>query len=255
MKIRYALLDPTGNQTVLAESPVPIEDQPYTAKRIMAAEPDAEQVGFLSVRADGVSMRMAGGEFCGNAAMSAAALYAMDHKIAQGVVSVAVSGTPDPVDVHVCALPDGSMRGTVNMPRPVSVKEELFPDGVRYPVVRFPGIFHVILESPLSRIAAEALAPDWCRFLRSESVGLIQFDRDTETITPLVYVPSADTLFWENSCASGTAALGAFLAEREGSVSLSVRQPGGSLHVEADADGGIRLTGTVRFLYRRTIDI
>lgn len=253
MKIRYALLDPTGNQTVLAESAVPAEDQPSIAKRIMAAEPDAEQVGFISARADGVSMRMAGGEFCGNAAMSAAALYAMDHKIAQGVISVAVSGTPDPVNVRVCALPDGSMRGTVNMPRPISVKEELLPDGARYPVVRFPGISHVILESPLDPTAAEALAPAWCRFLGSESVGIIQFDREKETITPLVYVPSADTLFWENSCASGTAALGAFLAKREGPVSLSVRQPGGSLHVDTDADGGIRLTGTVRFRYRRTI--
>ena len=73
--LSYALLDPTGNMTLLAETPVPEAAQPLTAKRLMALEPATEQVGFVSKTEDGIGLRMAGGEFCGNASMSAAVLY------------------------------------------------------------------------------------------------------------------------------------------------------------------------------------
>ncbi len=252
-EIRYALLDPTGNQTVLVESEVPPAAQPSAAAQIMRQEPDAEQVGFYAARRNGAALRMAGGEFCGNAAMSAAVLFALEKDIADGTVSVAVSGQPEPTAVRVSALPDGSMRGAVAMPRPVSVGEERFPDGIRRPVVRFPGISHVILTSPLPRAEAEALAPLWCGHLRSASLGIMTYDRAAGTLLPLVYVPAAGTLFWERSCASGTTAVGAFLASKEGAVSLSLRQPGGTLRVETAADGRLVLTGTVRLRYRREI--
>ena len=260
-EIRYALLDPTGNLTVLVESEIPPEKQPSVAARIMEYEPSAEQVGFLSPRFEGVAMRMAGGEFCGNAAMSAAALFALDHGIADGTVSVAVSGEPAPVTVCVSALPDGSMRGEEEMPRPVSVGEERFPDGATRPVVRFHGISHVILETPLERDEAEKLAPVWCRFLGAASLGIMTVNltvdrlRGAGTLLPLVYVPAAGTLFWENSCASGTTAVGAYFAAKEGVASLSLRQPGGVLRVDAAEDGGLRLTGTVRLLHRRTVEV
>ena len=144
------------------------------------------------------------------------------------------------------------MRGTVSMPLPVGIGTETFPDGEVFPVVRFDGICHVIVESALSREAAESLAPEWCRFLNAEAVGIMLLDREAETLSPLVYVPAANTLCWENSCASGTTAVGAFLAAqaraqaRDGGVSLSLRQPGGTLHIESDADGRLLLTGTVK---------
>ncbi len=252
-EIRYVLLDPTGNVTVLVETEIPPEKQPSVAAQIMAREPDAEQVGFYSCRGDGAMLRMAGGEFCGNAAMSAAVLCALDRGIGGGTISVAVSGQPELTPVRVCALSDGSMRGTVGMPSPLSVGEERFPDGESRPVVRFPGISHVILESPLARAEAEKLAPVWCGYLSSASLGIMTYDRAAGTLLPLVYVPAAGTLFWEHSCASGTTAIGAYLAAMRGSVSLSLRQPGGTLHVET-AEGRLRLTGTVRLRYRREME-
>ena len=271
-EIRYALLDPTGNRTILAETPVAPGEQPYAAKQIMAREPDAEQAGFVSPSPDGhgIGLRMAGGEFCGNAAMSAAVLYALDRGIAEGTVRVSVSGTPGPVEVVVSSLAEGTMRGTVAMPRPLSVGEELLPGGGRYPVVRFAGITHVIVETPHSpdsphapqlpfpRETAEELAKQWCAALGSASLGILALDltgRDNGTLVPLVYVPAADTLCWENSCASGTTAVGAYLAARKGPVSLSLRQPGGTLRVEASSDGGLYLTGTVRLCRRSTIRV
>ena len=250
--IQYAFLDPTGNRTILVETPIPVSDQPSVAAALMKLEPDAEQVGFLTLEGDRISLRMAGGEFCGNAAMSAAALYAIDRDLSGGELQVSVSGAADPVEVSLTALTDGTIRGTVHMPKPVSVSTEAFPDGRAFPVVRFDGICHVIVESPMPRQQAETAVVEWCRFLRADAVGIMLLDREAGVLSPLVYVPAAGTLCWEHSCASGTTAVGACLAAKEGPVSLTFSQPGGMLRVEADADGELFLTGRVRLLYRRT---
>ena len=74
MKVDYTVLDPTGNITILVTSPVEISLQPPVASKLMELVPEAEQVGFLS-EAEGcdIALRMAGGEFCGNASMSESA--------------------------------------------------------------------------------------------------------------------------------------------------------------------------------------
>ena len=62
MELDYVLMDPTGNLTALVTSPVPEARQSADALALMAAEPTAEQVGFLSpggADAD-VALRMAG---------------------------------------------------------------------------------------------------------------------------------------------------------------------------------------------------
>ena len=81
-------------------------------------------------------------------------------------------------------------------------------------------------------------------------------DLRAERLTPLVYVPWADTLCWETSCASGTTAAGAYLAsEANARLTVTLRQPGGSLTVEAGGDDPPRLTGTVRIGARREMEI
>ena len=256
MNIRYALLDPTGNMTILAETPVPDADQPAAAARLMELEPAAEQVGFLSVNEKRLRLRMAGGEFCGNATMSAAALFAIDRGISEGTLCVSVSGAADPVEVRLSACPEeNTIRGTVRMPRPVSVGEVFFPDGSVRPVVRFDGICHVIAESDFSREDAEAVISDWCRFLHTDAAGIMLFDRERGTLDPLVCVPAAGTICWEHSCASGTTAVGAFLAAKTGPVFLSMKQPGGTLTVEADRAGELYLTGKVRLIRRQSAEI
>ena len=250
-KLSYVLLDPTGNVTLLAETPVPEAAQPLTAKQLMELEPAAEQVGFVSDTDDGIGLRMAGGEFCGNASMSAAVLYLLRKGRDGGEVTVHVSGTPKPVTVTVERLPDGCWRGCVEMPRPLSVRKECFPDGSERPVIRFPGITHVVLESEMDRTEAERLAPVWCRELGSEALGLMFLDASGARLTPLVYVPGSGTVFWENSCASGTSAAGMVLAARAGEkVALSLTEPGGVLRVESDPAGGTWLYGRARLVGR-----
>ena len=76
--LSVSIFDPTGNITALVESPVEPEAQSAAAAEIMRRRPEVEQVGFVRLPPDeseAVALRMAGGEVCGNAAMSAAALF------------------------------------------------------------------------------------------------------------------------------------------------------------------------------------
>ena len=153
-EIPYVLMDPTGNRTILAEGDVPEARQPAAASRLMELEPSAEQVGFLS-RSGGLALRMAGGEFCGNAAMCAAVLHGIRSGLDQGRVSVAVSGAEEPVTVEFSALPGGLWRGQVDMPRPRAVRTVRFSEAGALPVVEFRGISHVILEREMEKAQAE----------------------------------------------------------------------------------------------------
>ncbi len=262
MRLEYYLLDPTGNITVLAATPVPPAVQPEIASQLMKMEPSAEQVGFL-YGADGCDMalRMAGGEFCGNASMSAAVIAAADAGKKQGDMRLLVSGAEGSVTARVEMQTDGTWSGTVEMPKPAETEMISFPDPdmkssdtdmesshtLTLPAVRFEGICHVIVEEKMPRDLAEKAAPVWCRHLNADALGLMFLDREACSLTPLVYVPAAGTLCWENSCASGTTAAGAFLAGHTGlPFSISLRQPGGSLTVTVTEERTYLLSGSVR---------
>lgn len=249
--VTYALMDPSGNRTILVTSPVAPEDRAAVAARLMTLEPTAEQTGFLSLE-DGVCLQMAGGEFCGNATMSAAVYAAMRRGESGGKFLVHTSGAAGPVPAEVLRRGD-VWQGTVEMPKPVSVAEVTFPDGQRLPVAAFPGISHVILDGPVDRKEAEAAVRTWCSFLNADALGLLFLDRTAGTLTPLVFVPAAGTLFWESACGSGAAAVGAWLAKQRGkTVTHALRQPGGVLTVTADPGGKILLQGTVKCLGEKT---
>ena len=284
MEIKYVLMDPTGNRTILVETPVPPEDRPDIAAALMKLEPSAEQVGFLSEYGQDtdagtdLALRMAGGEFCGNASMSAAVWYGIRSGSARGTFSVSVSGAADPVQVTISSRPDGLWQGIVDMPGPESVETVRFPDGRQLPVVSFSGISHVILEQSMNPETAERLVKEWCCFLHADALGLLFLQPDEENtaspapetfsaaggpdrltrghLTPLVYVPAADTLFWESACGSGTTAVGAWLARiKGGPVRLSLQQPGGELEISAAPGSPLLLKGTVRCVHERTADI
>ncbi len=265
-ELTYVLMDPTGNMTILVETPVPVEEQPAVAARLMEAEPSAEQVGFVYADDDcGVGLRMAGGEFCGNAAMSAAVLSAIVADVPEGTTLVETSLAADQVPVEYYKQPDGSWSATVDMPKPTAIKEVKLPVGgpgsetVRLPYVQFDGIAHLIYEHPapeddVSRADAEQLVKDWLEALDTEALGLLFFDREDSRMTPLVYVPAVGTICWETACASGAAAVGAFLAaESNAPVERALKQPGGFLQVFADPDGSVQLGGTVVYCYRKTL--
>lgn len=265
-EIEYTIFDPTGNITALVETAVDPSDQPSVAAGIMGLHPEVEQVGFVTFAAAGasapaadvpVSLRMAGGEFCGNATMCAAALYMMASGMTgEASVRVKVSGTKDPLDVSLVRRDAVSFDGAVTMPPAIGIEELKLSDGMtpgsnalRLPVVRMEGIAHVIIEPDSGFFGlrddsalAETLLRDWCAVLGAECLGMM-FVGDSEdcirALTPLVYVPGADTMFWENSCASGSAAAGIYLASKTGRpVDVTFNEPAGRLRVTSDPAAG-----------------
>lgn len=260
MQLDYVLSDPTGNITVLVETPVPVELQPDCGAALLAAEPTAEQVGFLSPGGDcDIAMRMAGGEFCGNATMSTAALLC-EKTGRTGRILVRASGAPSPVAVEIGRSPDGrGYTGAVEMPRPAAAETvALEAEGrqFRLPLLRFDGISHLILREPVERDFAERAIRRWCAELGADGLGLMQLDEAARRLTPLVYIPGGDTLYWEHSCASGTAATGAFLAETAGEpVEISFAEPGGTLGVSAFPGGAVTLRGAVEILHRGHLEV
>ena len=106
----------------------------------------------------------------------------------------------------------------------------------------------------MPRPLAERQARVWCGQLEADALGLMFLDQRRGRLTPLVYVPASDTLFWETSCASGTTAVGAYLAEAGDFTAAALQQPGGVLTVSREA-GRLWLTGTVRRETQKEINI
>ena len=287
------ILDPTGNITALVEGDVPVSRQPETAARIMRLRPETEQVGFVRMRGadhaeesaqdtEGqnetlnsgiqVRLRMAGGEFCGNASMSAAALYlyrmGADHSAKSTAteepsaadawtnVFLEVSGAEEPVEVRLREIPAAGPAWSARVKMPKASGIEPFEDMT---LVRMQGISHMIIEEGSrffhlknDKSAAEAAVREWCGRLSADGLGLMFLEREEAAqrwkMTPLVFVPGSGTVFWENSCASGTAATGMCFSARSGKrEELALQEPGGELQVFSDpATGETWLSGTVR---------
>jgi len=280
--VRFSIMDPTGNITALVESDVPVPEQLSIAKSIMCLHPEVEQVGFVRFweacdesGAQG-SLRMAGGEFCGNATMCAAALlmvrnhpYGTDGAAnSQTLVRLWVSGAERPVEVRLHQIAGDSYEADVRMPAALSIEDELLPFGEaqeRLPLVRMGGISHLVIDETSSLFwlrdapsDAERAVRLWCDALGADGLGLmfVEGEGQERLVRPLVYVPAGDTVFWESSCASGSSAVGMYLsAKMEAAVSLELEEPGGTLRVASDPiTGETWLSGSVRLTQEGLIE-
>lgn len=255
MEIKYFLADPTGNITGLVESPVSVEHQPEIAEMIMNKEPSCEQVGFIMDPVEGsdITLRMAGGEFCGNATMTIAAYFCSKNDLqdnAERDVNVKVIGTTGIFPVRV-KRENEIFYGTIMMPKPISISEKILPfenHNYRYPVVEFTGISHVVIEDNVPVYLPEGAIKLWADRLKVKGIGLMLLNKEKTEIRPLVYVKEPESLVWESSCASGTTAVTAYLSSRPGGPkTFSFKEPGGTLKTSVDENGNIFLTGKVIF--------
>ena len=270
MEISYCKFNPTGNITLIAETPVLRESQAAVAAKLMALDKGAEQVGFIEKPSDGrceMRLQMMGGEFCGNATISAAALAMKKRNPAVGDkedVFLEVSGADETLCVSVECVGENSFSGTVSMPLPESNFDcELLYGGKSFtlPVIRMPGICHAIVTGGISPALAEKAIGEWCRQLNAEALGIMFYNEEQKLLNPLVYVASTQSTVWESSCASGSCAVAAFESFKSGeSTSLSLKQPGGTLTVKSFCKSGalfdITLTGTAELCgeYSAVID-
>lgn len=256
MNIDYYLINPTENITLLVETPVSRELQPFVASELLLREKRGEQVGFIGRSNEhDISVRMAGGEFCGNAAISAAALYLYSGG-RKDTVNVCLSGVTVPVK---CFGSDNSkFQFGACLKNDAQISEVSFEYSGKFyslPIVSFYGISHIIADKSSVDFSPEDVIKDLCRKINADALGIMMFDFDSNALTPLVFVPEGDTLYWENSCASGTAAVGAYLFGKTGkNISLDVTEPGGAMNVFADKNR-IVLSGNAVVEYKKQANI
>ena len=257
MKLDIVKADPSGNTTILVLTPVEKVRRAEVSNALMALfDGWAEQVGFVS----GMELNrldMMGGEFCGNATLSLAAYRALEGFGTESVISV--SGADMPVQCAVKETGKDVWRGRVQMPLPESVCRAEYPEGSFW-TVSFKGMTHVIVPENEAPAEPEAVLRRWASESGAEAVGMLFISESGVTMRPLVYVRDTDSAVWEHGCASGTAAVGAYLAVLAGkSVSADISQPGGAIGVDAGMENGelrsLTVGGAVRLEERARVRV
>lgn len=235
-KILVQMADPAGNKTAFVLNGARREDYAGIADFIMEhTDTGAEQVGFVN----GVdSFDMSGMEFCGNASRAFALLSAMGYIDGKGtdsdeaVLDVTVSGLASPVR---CEVNRKTCYTRISMPLPKRVKTLKHcgfkpAEGCR--VVVFDGIIHLIIEGveytsenfdQIKQAMAEQFDPP--------ALGVMYLDRESLTMTPVVYVKDVGSVFVEGSCGSGVTAAAAYLSDEkeDGEYRYEIKQPGGTI--------------------------
>jgi len=217
-----------------------------------------EQVGFIeSPRTtkgrslNTLRLQMMGGEFCGNATRSLAAL--MVHLKIDSVlkddgvynIMLEVSGSDELVYCQVRATDKENVYfSRVQMPLATrSSKTNILFNGGLVDMTRvdFPGITHFIVEDNDVNNKEEFFETIKKKMDKGQydAFGIMFYNSETGFLKPLVYVRATDSKYWERSCASGTSALGVALAlERSKNIEESVEQPGGKLNVSVSLEDG-----------------
>ena len=267
-EIPFYKLSPGGNTTILVPAEaVPAARRAETARRLMdPLHLGAEQVGFIDLAGKTPSLEMMGGELCGNACRSLAALLVM---LAEGQFkdwpitgNLRSSGTDAPVDWRVRPTPGDAyaLDAAVRLDLAGAAVTELEPGLKR---VDMPGIVHVLLDETLHPAPQDATAEAaaWRQKLGLQglpAVGCIRhapLDAPQQHITPLVWVRDTDSSCPETACGSGALALGLALHLQNGQRRVNIRQPSGAhiaVELEKDSAGALRgwIGGPVRLIAR-----
>jgi diaminopimelate epimerase len=259
---RMAVCSPSGNTTAVIFGQVRSADRRVLNEAIMrswAANPDQaeiEQCCFL-IRPAGngaiARVEMFGGEFCGNAARSAAWLVT-GGRDCSGLIDVSGAG-------RLLGFRVARGQVTAEMPLPDEDPPSMVEEGI---LVRLNGIAHVVVTDPgrreamTSRQLLESLiATDKYGLAGQPAAGVSYYDSGTSRAAFSVWVNRVGTFFDETACGSGSCAIGvAAAAAARGAIRLPVRQPSGEIiETFAGYDPARRrpvspaITGGVKVLY------
>jgi diaminopimelate epimerase len=260
--MELAVADPARNITVFVRDPPEAREERLRIARAILAdgELEAEQVGFVYPPVSGGlwSLEMMGGEFCGNAARSFG-LYAALEEGRRGRVSLSVriSGMEGPVTVNVDTLsgwaeaemPRPEFFDSLDWSAPVSAAQER-----ALPVVVFAGITHIIApDIPASGETFRAIQERYERKISAAALpaALGVLFRGSRFMRPAVYVRDTDSLVFESSCGSGSAAIAAWESRAlpDGEACYAIAQPGGVIETrvlrKAGENAAIYIGGAV----------
>lgn len=267
MIIHYILANPSGNTTVLVFDAVAPQDRRAITARLLQRT-GAEQVGYLTIHPDRViEVTMMGGEFCGNASRSAAAYVLMQDGAQEDDFKISCSGCDTILSAHAQKRADSVYDAFIEMPRPMAIDAVIVDvegQPARFYRVILPGIVHFIHFVDTINVACKEIfwqaIEDYAKEEQYEAFGLVLFDPKHLAMLPAVYVTGTDTLYWEQSCGSGSAAVAALLAVLgKRNVSCTIAQPGGAITIAAtygeSTVQSICIGGPVSFDKEETIEL
>lgn len=254
MLLNYHIANPAGNVTLLVTSPVEKKDYSVVSQKLMSRVAHAEQVGFFAdpIYGGDIRLEMMGGEFCGNA-LRCAAYYYVQKNIPRlwSVVAAEISGCNRVLEVSADVLHE---KAQAEMVLPYRMEQAEQWGGPGAMVFVFDGIAHlVVLRMPehLPDKALKAYLQSIAIRYHVAAVGLMQVDIRNYHLVPAVYVVDTDSLVYESSCASGSAAAAIYLAlgYDDGIFSYDLDEPGGSLNAVISKRGGkvlsVKIGGSV----------
>lgn len=205
-----------GNGTAIRIIGQPLKRADYEAHGKVLGEQmesiGAEQSGFL-VLSDS-HFEMSGGEFCGNASRAAAILFSEVEGMKD--VSFTVSGFKGTVGARVERRTDRGYYVQCTFPdMPTDVEDVILDGGQAASVVDLGGIVHVVIEglfpnNPDDYRAAHQSITNQLTLGDRDAVGVVWFQQSHDAVVmhPVVWVKAIDSFFYEESCGSGTIAVG-----------------------------------------------
>lgn len=255
MKLDFVKASPSRNTTVFITNYVVPAHYAEIASRIMDDEHlHAEQAGFLvQPQTEGAVLRleMSGGEFCGNAVLSAAAYCSYKGLTKDRTFLLETSGSDFPLECEVDVKSPTHFVARAEMPPPLSTTEiviDLNGRSITGNVVKLDGITHFITDYWPTEDQFNQLIEAVTNKIEDKAIGIIPYKQLKESeyeIWPFVYVTETGSRFFEQACGSGSLALGVHLSKGNQNQTLQIHQPGGIVYVET---GGKNYISTdVRF--------
>lgn len=203
-----------------------------------------EQSGFLIL--DDNHFEMSGGEFCGNAARSAAILLSKiknNNKVSltvsgfERIVTSTVTETCDNVFIVECLFPELN----------VNIKNvEL--DSETVPLVDFGSIAYVVIDDlmPLNYKFEHRRIVNSLNLNDKDAIGVLWVEKigNSIKIDPVIWVKSINTFFYETSCGSGSIAVSKVFK------SSNIIQPSNkNINVEFNKNRGCVLKSEMEIIY------
>lgn len=254
-RIEYFIADAAGNITAFVTTNTEREEYIRIGKHLMALPDErVEQVAFIKRmdldRAEKIygEIEMCGLEFCGNAARSFGLYMAKTAGIeGESSISLRVSGCDEELYGIVNTQTN---HGGVNLPLPkevfkIAVKN--IPDwddsaGISdVTMVDMEGIIHSILFDVTATDKRFEIIKNYIMTEHSPpALGVMFLDSKNLKLVPVVYVRDADTVYYEGSCGSGSAASAAALAMEkvDGQFSYNIEQPAGTIMTNITKEKG-----------------
>lgn len=263
MKLNFTKVSPSKNTTVFITNYVAPAHYAQIANIAMDYEYlNAEQVGFIVTPENEKSvlrLEMSGGEFCGNAVLSAAAFCLHKGLTKEHRFFLESSGSESPLECKVEVKSSSQFEAKAEMPPPISTKDlvvNLNGKSISGSIVQLSGITHFLTSYWPRKEEFNLIVEEVSKNIDNKAIGIIPYKKIKEEeyeIWPFVYVSETGSRFFEQACGSGTLALGIYLSKINEEKKFSVHQPGGIVKVEIGSKNYI--STDIRFTCEGLIDL